>query len=106
MSFKPCSKDFSPDDVFLYFYLPFRLELIVWLVPSLVGDAIAVSFVGFFFGPMYPILMNESGRVLHPWLLTGSIGWIASFGFTGSALFPFITGALASRFGIVSLQPL
>lgn len=82
------------------------LELIVWLVPSLIGDAIAVSFVGFVLGPMYPILMNETGRLIPPWLLTGSIGWIASFGFAGSALFPFITGALAQKFGIVSLQPL
>ena len=27
--------------------------------------------------------MNETGRLLPPWLLTGSIGWIASFGFSG-----------------------
>ena len=83
-----------------------RLELIVWLVPSLVGDAIAVSFVGFFFGPMFPILMNECGRLIPPWLLTGSIGYIGGAGFFGATVFPFITGALASRYGIESLQPL
>ncbi|KAH8113878.1 MFS general substrate transporter [Phellopilus nigrolimitatus] len=92
--------------IFIYTLLALGLELVVWLVPSLIGDAIAVSFVGFVLGPMYPILMNETGRLISPWLLTGSIGWIASFGFAGSALFPFITGALASKFGIVSLQPL
>ncbi|KAI5123263.1 hypothetical protein M0805_001352 [Coniferiporia weirii] len=91
--------------IFIYTALALGLELIVWLVPSLIGDAVAVSFVGFVLGPMYPILMNETGRLIPPWLLTGSIGWIASFGFAGSALFPFITGTLASRFGIVSLQP-
>ena len=92
--------------IFLYVLLAIGLEVIVWLVPSLIGGAVAVSFVGFVLGPMYPILMNETGRLIKPWLLTGSIGWIASFGFAGSALFPFITGALAERFGIVSLQPL
>lgn len=97
-------------------------------MPSLIGDAVAVSFVGLFLGPMYPILMNETSRLLPHWLLTGSIGWIASFGFAGesffacgllhltrpeterhsigSALFPFLTGALSERFGIISLQPL
>lgn len=54
---------------------------------------------------MYPIAMNVSTRVLPPWLLTGSIGWIAGLGQAGSALLPFITGAIASRAGIGALQP-
>ena len=83
-----------------------RLELVVWLVPSLIGGAVAVSFVGVLLGPIYPIVMNHAGRVLPPWLLTGSIGWIAGFGQAGSALLPFLTGALASKTGIKSLQPL
>ena len=39
-------------------------------------------------------------------MLTGGIGWIAGFGQAGSALLPFITGAIASERGISSLQPL
>ncbi|KAL5537106.1 hypothetical protein ACEPAF_929 [Sanghuangporus sanghuang] len=92
--------------MYIYMLLSVGLELVVWLVPSVVSGGIAVSFVGFFLGPMYPILMNETGRLLPQWLLTGSIGWIASFGFSGSALFPFITGALAEEFGIKTLQPI
>lgn len=83
-----------------------RLELVVWLVPSLVGGAVAVSIVGLLLGPMYPIAMNQAGRVLPKWLLTGSIGWIAGFGQAGSAAIPFITGAISSKHGIKSLQPL
>lgn len=83
-----------------------RLELIVWLVPSLAGGAIAVSLIGIFLGPIYPIVMNHSARVLPPWLLTGCIGWIAGFGQAGSAFIPFLTGAIASSRGIQSLQPL
>jgi hypothetical protein len=56
------------------------LELVVWLVPSLIGDAVTVSMVGILLGPFYPIAMNHAGRVLPRWLLTGSIGWIAGFG--------------------------
>jgi fucose permease len=82
------------------------LELIVWLVPSLIGGAISVSLVGMLLGPVYPIIMNEAGRILPRWLLTGCIGWIAGLGQAGSAVLPFMTGAIAGRVGIESLQPL
>ncbi|KAI0064423.1 MFS general substrate transporter [Artomyces pyxidatus] len=92
--------------IFLYVALAIGLELIVWLVPSLIGGAVAVSLVGVLLGPVYPIVMNEAGRILPRWLLTGCIGWIAGFGQTGSAALPFMTGAIASKAGIKSLQPL
>ncbi|KAJ7591682.1 MFS general substrate transporter [Mycena floridula] len=82
------------------------LELVVWLVPSLIGDGVAVSIIGVFLGPIYPIAMNHASRVLPRWLLTGSIGWIAGFGQAGSAVFPFMTGALAQKVGIKALHPL
>lgn len=83
-----------------------RLELIVWLVPSLISGAVAISLTGFFMGPIYPIVMNETARILPRWLLTGSISWIAAFGTTGAAALPFIAGALAQEKGIWTLQPL
>jgi len=55
---------------------------------------------------MYPIAMNQAARVLPRWILSGSIGWIAGFGQAGSAVLPFMTGAIASTKGISSLQPL
>jgi fucose permease len=82
------------------------MEIIVYVVPHLIGNAIAVSFLGFVLGPMYPILMNVAGGLIPPAYLAGSIGWTAGFGTTGAALLPFGTGALAERYGIASLQPL
>ena len=82
------------------------LDLVVWLVPSLIGGAVAISLIGVLLGPIYPIVMNEAGRILPRWLLTGCIGWIAGLGQAGSAALPFLTGAIASRTGIKSLQPL
>ncbi|KAJ3800932.1 MFS general substrate transporter [Lentinula aff. detonsa] len=92
--------------LYIYSALAIGLEVVIWLVPSLIGDGVAIAIVGMLLGPMYPITMNHTGRVLPRWLLTGSIGWIAGFGQAGSAVFPFMTGALASKFGIKSLQPL
>ncbi|KAF7316208.1 MFS domain-containing protein [Mycena indigotica] len=92
--------------LYLYTALIIGLELVVWLVPSLIGGAIAVALVGMFLGPVYPILMNRTARLVPRRLLSGSIGWIAGFGQAGSAMIPFITGAIASKAGIKALQPL
>jgi hypothetical protein len=50
--------------------------------------------------------MSETKDLLPSWLLAGSIGWISAIGAAGSAALPFLTGLLASKFGIKSLQPL
>ncbi|KAG2050039.1 MFS general substrate transporter [Suillus hirtellus] len=91
--------------LFIYAILAIGLQLVVWLVPSLIGGGVAVSLIGVILGPMYPIAMNHTVRILPEWLITGSIGWIAGFGQAGSALLPFLTGAIASKTGIKSLQP-
>lgn len=50
--------------------------------------------------------MNHAGAILPPELISGGVGWIASFGGAGAAVFPFIAGAIASRTSLASLQPL
>ncbi|KAH7890962.1 hypothetical protein F5I97DRAFT_111447 [Phlebopus sp. FC_14] len=82
------------------------LEFIIWCVPSLAGDAVAVAVIGTVMGPTYPIAMNQRSRALPRWLLTGSIGWIAGLGQAGSAIVPFMAGAVASKAGIRTLQSL
>ncbi|CDO77090.1 hypothetical protein BN946_scf184473.g34 [Trametes cinnabarina] len=91
--------------LFLYALLAIFVEVTVWVVPSLIENAVAVSCVGLLLGPMYPILMNHSTTILPRWLLTACMGYIAAIGLAGSAILPFLTGLLASKFGIASLQP-
>ncbi|KAH7098377.1 MFS general substrate transporter [Auriculariales sp. MPI-PUGE-AT-0066] len=92
--------------ILVYSFIAVALDVIVWRVRSLIGDAVAASFMGLVLGPLYPIVMNQATRVIPRHLLTGSIGWIAGFGQVGSAAFPFMTGALASRFDIGVMPPL
>ncbi|KAF8760790.1 MFS general substrate transporter [Rhizoctonia solani] len=70
--------------VYLYSVLAIGLELVIWLVPDIIVT---------------------SGLVPKR-ILTGCIGWIASSGQVGSAVFPFMTGALAQKYGVKVLQPM
>jgi len=81
------------------------LEFIVWFAPSLVGDAVTVAIIGVLLGPMYPIAMNHGARVFPRRLQTGAMGFVAGSGQAGSALVPFMAGAIASKAGIAALQP-
>ncbi|KAF8959974.1 major facilitator superfamily domain-containing protein [Flammula alnicola] len=67
--------------------------------------SIAVSFIGMLLGPMYPIAISHASRIIPRSLVTGAIGWMTACGAAGSALLPFLTGTMASKFGIGSLQP-
>ncbi|KZT62088.1 MFS general substrate transporter [Calocera cornea HHB12733] len=92
--------------IFLYLVLAIAMEVFVWFVPSVIGDAIAIAGVGLVLGPFFPLVVGTGSQLLPRWLLAGSIGWIASVGQVGSALFPFLTGLLSQKFGISVIQPL
>ncbi|KAL5523674.1 hypothetical protein ACEPAG_7847 [Sanghuangporus baumii] len=82
------------------------LKVVIWAVPHFVARANLVSFVGLFMGPMFPILMNQCESFFPPHLLSGGIGSVVGAGTLGGALVPFVTGTLADRFGVASIQPL
>ncbi|TBU22689.1 hypothetical protein BD311DRAFT_732516 [Dichomitus squalens] len=50
--------------MFFYIFLSLWYEFISWRVPQLVGAVVAISFVGSFLGLMFPIVMNDAGRIL------------------------------------------
>ncbi|KAH8922985.1 MFS general substrate transporter [Atractiella rhizophila] len=92
--------------VFYYISLAFSLEFVVWFLPNLPGNAIAVSFIGLLIGPMYPLALNVAFNRLPRALHAGSISFMTSMGQTGAAIFPFLTGTLAQRFSVNVLQPM
>lgn len=75
-------------------------------MPSFTANAVAVVCIGFVFGPIYATVMVHTGRVLPPELIGGAISWMAIFTATGGAVFPFVTGVIASRAGMGSMPPL
>ncbi|KAF5369044.1 hypothetical protein D9758_003096 [Tetrapyrgos nigripes] len=91
--------------IYLYMLLSIVSEITIWFIPSIIENALAVSFIGLCLGPIFPIVVGHASAILPPELFTGAIGWTTGVGVAGSAALPFITGLLATNFGIQSLQP-
>ncbi|KAJ5722743.1 hypothetical protein N7488_000778 [Penicillium malachiteum] len=79
--------------------------LILWLVPDFYASAVAVSFQGFFLGPLFPGAVVMVTKLLPQHLHVISIGFAAAFGGSGAAILPFAVGALAQAKGVSVLQP-
>ncbi|KAJ6597533.1 MFS general substrate transporter [Mycena vulgaris] len=92
--------------VYIYSLIAIGLQLVIWLVPSLISGAISVAFVGLLTGPIYPLALNRAAKLFPPWLLTATMSWMAAMATVGGAVVPFIAGAISSKAGIKSLQPL
>jgi fucose permease len=81
-------------------------ELIVWLVPNVIGDAVAVSIVGLLLGPIAPCSTVLFLRLLPSNVQTSSVSFISSAGSSGGALAPFLTGLVAQAAGTWVLHPI
>lgn len=88
-----------------YIAISLFLELIFWLVPSLIVSSVSVAFLGVFLGPLFPTSMVFVTKLMPSHLGVGSVGFAAAFGGSGGAIFPFIVGAIAQARGVKVLQP-
>jgi fucose permease len=81
-------------------------ELLVWLVPNIVGDAVAIAFVGLLLGPVYPCATVIFSRAIRRKEQVSSLSVISAFGSSGGAVAPFTTGILAQAAGTFVLHPI
>ncbi|OBT65613.1 hypothetical protein VE03_05596 [Pseudogymnoascus sp. 23342-1-I1] len=91
--------------VALYLALSVAMQLLFWLIPSFVASAIFAAFLGFFLGPLFPAAIMVATKLLPPRLHVSAIGFVAAFGSSGAAVFPFVVGAIAQAKGVWVLQP-
>jgi fucose permease len=80
-------------------------QLLVWLVPNIIGNAVAESIVGLFLGPIYPCATAVFAKLLPRDIQISSLSVVTSMGSSGGALVPFITGILAQNLSTVVLHP-
>ncbi len=79
--------------------------LVVWLIPINSISAFGLCFTGFCLGPIFPTTIGLMSQLVPSRLLPSAIGFLASLGSMGAALFPWLAGNLAQTVGLWSLMP-
>lgn len=82
------------------------LQLLVWLLPNVIGEAVAVAILGLLLGPIYPCSVVVFARLLSPESQMSGLSIISAMGSSGGAVAPFVTGLLSQRLGTVVLHPI
>ncbi|KAI1142179.1 MFS general substrate transporter [Hypoxylon sp. FL0543] len=81
-------------------------QLLVWLVPNIIGEAVSLAIVGLLLGPVYPCAAAVFTRNLSRREQVSGMGIISAFGSSGGAVAPFTTGLLAQAAGPFVLHPI
>lgn len=82
------------------------LQLMAWLIPGVVGDAVSVAILGLLLGPIYPCAQTIFTRLLPSNLQVVAISFISSAGSSGGAVVPFLTGLVAQSAGTFVMHPI
>ncbi|KAH7033276.1 major facilitator superfamily domain-containing protein [Microdochium trichocladiopsis] len=92
--------------ILIYSILCVGLQLVFWLQPNIIGSAVALSLIGFFFGPFFPTGMSLASKLFSKKSQPAALGFIFVIAQAGAAIFPSITGIIATRVGVAVLQPI
>ncbi|KAH8194716.1 hypothetical protein TruAng_011109 [Truncatella angustata] len=80
-------------------------ELLVWLVPNIIGNAVAVAIVGLLLGPVWPCATIVFTRNLSRKEQVSGLSIISAFGSSGGAFMPLAIGLLSQKIGTYVLHP-
>ncbi|CAI6013610.1 unnamed protein product [Clonostachys chloroleuca] len=82
------------------------LQLLFWQVPNMIASAVAFSLMGFFFGPFFATGMSVASKSFPRKIQSTALGFIFVLAQAGAAIFPSLTGLIATRAGVQVLQPM
>ncbi|KAJ0419869.1 major facilitator superfamily domain-containing protein [Aspergillus carlsbadensis] len=92
--------------VSIYIVLCLALELVFWLVPDIITEAVAISLLGFFSGPFFATGISVASKLFAAEIRSSALAFIFLLGQIGGSVFPAITGVIASEAGVKVLQPM
>ncbi|KAJ6143785.1 hypothetical protein N7471_003238 [Penicillium samsonianum] len=92
--------------IFLYALLCVGLQLVFWLVPNIITEAVAVSLLGFFSGPFFATGISVGSKIFSPAIRSSAIAFVFVLGQIGGSVFPALTGIIAGKVGVQVLQPM
>ncbi|KAJ6144504.1 hypothetical protein N7470_008399 [Penicillium chermesinum] len=81
-------------------------QLLTWLVPNVIGEAVMVAILGVLLGAVYPCSASVFTKLLPRHLHISSLSFISALGSSGGAVSPFFTGLLAQNVGTFVLHPI
>ncbi|CAL5871075.1 uncharacterized protein PFLUO_LOCUS5321 [Penicillium psychrofluorescens] len=81
-------------------------QLMTWLIPNVIGDAVSVAILGLLLGPVYPCATTVFTKLLPRSMHMSSLSFISALGSSGGAVSPFLTGLLAQNVGTMVLHPI
>ncbi|MDQ6659461.1 MAG: MFS transporter, partial [Chloroflexota bacterium] len=79
--------------------------LLIWLIPAGATAALGFCFIGFSLGPIYPLTVAITPKLVPARVGPSAIGLLVSVSILGLALFPWIAGILLQNIGSWSLLP-
>ncbi|KAJ4299263.1 hypothetical protein N0V90_004507 [Kalmusia sp. IMI 367209] len=89
-----------------YCFMILAFHLVFWLVPNLVSSSVAISFLGFFYGPLFATGMSISSKLFEKRIQSTALGLVFVLAQAGGSLFPSLTGVIASQAGVKVMQPM
>jgi len=81
-------------------------QLLTWLVPNVIGEAVSVAILGLLLGPVFPSATAVFTKLLPRSMHMSSLSFISALGSSGGAVSPFFTGILAQNVGTMVLHPI
>ncbi|KAK7204433.1 major facilitator superfamily domain-containing protein [Myxozyma melibiosi] len=92
--------------IYVLLGLVIAFDLMAWLIPNIIGGAVAVAIVGLFVGPIFPSAITTINDLLPRKTQSFTLTLTTAFGSTGAAIWPFVAGLLSESHGIWIVHPL
>ncbi|KAI9728596.1 MAG: hypothetical protein M1834_007624 [Cirrosporium novae-zelandiae] len=81
-------------------------QLLVWLIPNVIGEAVACALLGYLLGPIAPTSTAIFSKLLPRSIQMSSLSFVSAMGSSGGAIWPFMTGLIAQSAGTFVLHPI
>ncbi|KAJ6574889.1 major facilitator superfamily domain-containing protein [Mycena capillaripes] len=80
--------------------LALAMQLLIWFINSNLENAVSASVIGLLFGPVFPACLELVNDLLPVELNMISMAIVSAAGSLGSAIFPFVTGVVTTKYSM------
>ncbi|KAJ5352603.1 hypothetical protein N7452_001577 [Penicillium brevicompactum] len=81
-------------------------QLMTWLIPNVIAEAVTVAVLGVMLGAVYPCATAVFIKLLPRQLHISSMSIVSALGSSGGAVWPLLTGILSQQVGTMVLHPI